>query len=226
MKNKTALLLYFVAFFVFMLAIVLHNDELMLVSKPVIVPAIFFYYLQEKTAKLDWSYVLIITMFFIGDMIVLVDLPNFFVVIVSVFLIAYLVFLKGLLDDLITIRLRFVNKAHLFTLLICVFFLIFLLISVMDILLEAKQEYMELLVFYGMILVVLGVIASLNYIVKPSRHATFMVLASLAFVISDVFYILKEDFFEFTVFTYLNNFTQILSYYFVTKYYILKEIRQ
>ncbi|CAM3718833.1 lysoplasmalogenase family protein [Flavobacterium saliperosum] len=222
MKNKPALLLYFVACTVFMLAVMLNNSELMLVTKPIIVPAIFFYYLQEKR-RINWSYVVIIMLFFIGDMTVLIDLPDFFVLIVSVFLIAYLFFLKGLVDDLVAIRLGGINRTHLFALLLCVFFLIYLLISIMDVLIEAKTENMCLMVLYGIILVAIGTIASMNYIIKPSRYTTFMIFASLSFVISDVFYILKKDFLEIEILNYLNNFTQIVSYYYLTKYYLLKD---
>lgn len=225
MKNKPALILYFIACMVYMLGVVLDNNELMLVSKPVIVPAIFFYYLQERKIKFSWTYTLITILFFTGDMIVLIDSENLFVLIIAVFLLAYLFFLKGLVDDLVTIRLRFINKTHLFALLICVFFLIFLLISIVDVLIENKAENLGLIVLYGIVLVSLGTLASLNYIIKPSRYTTFMILASLSFVISDVFYILKKDFLEIEILDYLNNFTQIVSYYFLTQYYLLKDLK-
>jgi len=221
--NKFALILYFVACTVFMLAVVMSNSELMLVSKPVIVPSIFFYYLQEKRIKFNWSYVFMIFLFFIGDMIVLIDLPELFTVIVVVFLIAYIIFLKGLIDDLANIRLKFINKTHLFTLLICVSFLIYLLISSVDMMIASKTEHLWLMILYGIVLLSIGAIASLNYIVRPTRYNTFMILASLSFVVSDIFYILKKDFSEIEILNYLNNFTQIISYYFLTKYYLLKE---
>jgi len=217
--------MYFIACMVYMLGVVLDNNELMLVSKPVIVPAIFFYYLQERKIKFSWTYTLITILFFTGDMIVLIDSENLFVVIIAVFLLAYLFFLKGLVDDLVTLRLRFINKTHLFALLICVFFLIFLLISIVDVLIENKTENLGLIVLYGIVLVSLGTLASLNYIIKPSRYTTFMILASLSFVISDVFYILKKDFLEIEILDYLNNFTQVVSYYFLTQYYLLKDLK-
>lgn len=223
MKISPALILYFVACILFMLAVIMNNSEIMLVSKPMIIPAIFYYYLQETKKKINWSYVVIMIMCFIGDMVVLIDLPNFLATIIVPFLIAYLLFLKGIIDDSVKIRLRFIKKSHLFVLLICVFFLIYLLINSMDILIGNKTDYMWVIMFYGIILLFIGAIASLNYIVKPSRYTTFMILTSLSFVISDVFYILKKDFSEIETLNFLNNFTQIISYYFLTKYYLLKE---
>lgn len=224
MKNKPALIMYFIACVFYMLGVIMDNNEIMLVAKPVIVPAIFFYYLQERKIKFNWTYALITILFFIGDMIVLIDSDNLFIVVIAVFLLAYLFFLKGLVDDLVTIRLQFIIKTHLFALLICVFFLIYLLISIVDVLIENKTENLGLIVFCGIVLVSIGTLASLNYITKPSRYTTFMILASLSFVISDVFYILKKDFLEIAILDYLNNFTQIISYYFLTKYFILKDL--
>lgn len=223
MKNKPALIMYFIACVFYMMGVMMDNNEIMLVAKPVIVPAIFFYYLQEKKIKFNWTYTLITILFFTGDMIVLIDSDNLFILVIAVFFLAYLFFLKGLVDDLVTIRLQFINKTHLFALLICVFFLIYLLISIVDVLIENKTENLGLIVLYGIVLVSIGTLASLNYITKPSRYTTFMILASLSFVISDVFYILKKDFLEIAILDYLNNFTQIISYYFVTKYFILKD---
>lgn len=215
--------MYFIACVFYMLGVMMDNNEIMLVAKPVIVPAIFFYYLQERKIKFNWTYTLITILFFTGDMIVLIDSDNLFILVIAVFLLAYLFFLKGLVDDLVTIRLQFINKTHLFALLICVFFLIYLLISIVDVLIENKSENLGLIVLYGIVLVSIGILASLNYITKPSRYTTFMILASLSFVISDVFYILKKDFLEIAILDYLNNFTQIISYYFLTKYFILKD---
>lgn len=215
--------MYFIACVFYMMGVMMDNNEIMLVAKPVIVPAIFFYYLQEKKIKFNWTYALITILFFTGDMIVLIDSDNLFILVIAVFFLAYLFFLKGLVDDLVTIRLQFINKTHLFALLICVFFLIYLLISIVDVLIENKTENLGLIVLYGIVLVSIGTLASLNYITKPSRYTTFMILASLSFVISDVFYILKKDFLEIAILDYLNNFTQIISYYFVTKYFILKD---
>nr|WP_294939160.1 lysoplasmalogenase family protein [uncultured Flavobacterium sp.] len=225
MSNKYSLILYFVAGLAFMLGVVLNNSELMLVSKPIIAPAIFFYYLQEKHEKFDWSYTAIITLFFIGDMIVLIELPNAFLAIVTTFLIAYLFFLKGIIDDLVVNRFRSLNRMQFFSILVAAFFLLYLLITSLDILIEAKTENMWVLVLYGIILLFIGVISSLNYIFHPSRYMTFMLLTAVCFIISDLFYLLKNDFLEIEIFSYVNNSTQVLSYFFLTQYYILKRTR-
>lgn len=223
MSNKSSLILYFAASLVYMLAVVLNNNELMLVSKPVIAPAIFFFYFQEKKGDFNWMYALIITLFFTGDMIVLIEIPDAFVAVVSIFLGAYVLYLKGVIDDLVAFRLKFLTKTNLFTFLICSFFLIYLLISSLDILIASKTENLGLLVLYGIVLVLVGIVSSLNYILRPSRYTTFMILTTLCFVISDVFYVLKNDFVDIPVFNYLNNLTQLLSYYFLTRYFILKK---
>ncbi|HSD13985.1 MAG TPA: lysoplasmalogenase family protein [Flavobacterium sp.] len=223
MKIKPALLLYFISCAVFMLSVVIESSNLMLISKPVIVPSIFFYYLQERRFPVSWFYSSIIVLFFAGDMILLIDPNNYFPIIISMFLLGYLLYFKGIFDDFIRIRSHFLTKAHLLVLLICVFLLVFLQISIMDIVLESKTDYLWLLMVYGVVLVLIGFISSWNYIMYPSRYTTFMILTSLSFVISDVFYILKKESLGIDIFEYLNNLSQALSYYFLTKYFLLKK---
>lgn len=223
MKSKPALLLYFIACAVFMLSVIIGNSDLMLISKPVIVPAIFFYYLQERRLHVNWVYACIIGLFFVGDMILLIDSNDYFPIMITLFLFGYLLYFKGIFDDFIKIRSHFVNKTHLLVLLICVFLLVFLQISIMDIVLESKTDYLWLLMIYGVVLVLIGLISSWNYIMHPSGYTTLMILTSLSFIISDVFYILKKESLGIDIFEYLNNLTQALSYYFLTKYFLLKK---
>ncbi|WP_162147255.1 lysoplasmalogenase family protein [Flavobacterium enshiense] len=226
MMNKPALLLYFIASAVFMLSVILNNTELMLISKPVIVPAIVFYYLQEKKMIVNWVYMAIVSLFFACDMITLIDPDSFFPLIISLFLLGYLIYFKGIFDDFIRIRYHFVNRTHLLVLLICIFLLVFLQVSLMDIVMASRTEYVWLLVIYGVVLVLIGFISSWNYIMLPSRYTTFMLLASLSFIISDVFYVLKKDYFEIEILEYVNNLAQVLSYYYLTKYFLTKKSRQ
>lgn len=221
MNSKFALILYFLAAAFFMLGVVLENNELMLVTKPIIAPAIFFFYFQQKRERFSWNYVIIITLFFIGDMIVLIELPDILLTVVSVFLGAYILFLKGIIDDLVVSRFKSLNRTHLFSILLSVFFLLYLLVSSLEILMDSKFDNLWLMVLYGVILLCIGVVSSLNYIMRPSKYITFMLLTTLCFIISDLFYLLKSDL-DIPIFNYLNNLTQVLSYFFLTKYYILK----
>lgn len=223
MNIKPALLLYFIACLVFMLSVIFDSADLMLLSKPVILPSIFFYYVQENKLRFNWSYFVIILLSFIGDMIAVVEPNDFFIIIASLTLVVYLIFLKGIIDELVSIRIRRLSKMHIFTLFVCTFLLLYLLITSLGLLIETQQQNLGVLVIYGMTLVSIGVVSVLNYMIKTSRATTFMLITSLAFVISDVFFILKKYFFEIEMFSYFNNLIQVLSYYFLTRYYLLKK---
>lgn len=194
----------------------------MLVSKPIIAPAILFYYVQENRKKTSWSYIIIVSFFFIGDMLVLLEIENALFVIVSIFLIAYILFLKDISDDLLRSRLKIIHKKNLLVLLICIFLLIYLLVTVLDLMIESHMKNLVLFLFYGIVLVLIGGISSFNYVLKQTRFTFFMLIASLCFVISDVFFILKSHFQEVEIFNLFNNLPQVLSYYYLTKYYILR----
>jgi len=219
---KPSLVLYFTACTLYMLAVVVKNENLLLLAKPVIVPSIMFYYWQEVKGKVSLEYLTIVLLFFFGDMIVLLEVQNSFIFIVCLFLIAYCIFLKSLCKCMWRFGLKIKQKSHLVVLLVCVFFLIYLLIATLDLLLESETKHIGFLVFYGIILVIIGVVSALNYIVRPIRLTFFMCLASLCFIISDVFYILKSYYYELEILDWFNNLAQVLSYYYVTKYFIIK----
>ncbi|KGO90756.1 lysoplasmalogenase family protein [Flavobacterium suncheonense] len=222
MKIKPPLLLYFVACLFYMVSVCVGNGEMMLLSKPVIIPSMLFYYIQETKQRINWNYIVIIFLCFIGDMLTLLDIEGAHLVIISVFLIAYCFYLKSITDDLLLNQLKITYKKNFLVLLICFFFLIYLLITILDLLVESQAENLLLLLFYGIVLVLIGGVSSFNYILKQTRFTFFMLIATLCFVISDVFYILRAHFEEVEVFSLFNNLPQVLSYYYLTKYYILK----
>ncbi|MCG2612025.1 lysoplasmalogenase family protein [Flavobacterium sp. SM15] len=224
MNSKPALIAYFTAALVFMIAVVLGNDELLLLAKPVIIPSILFYYLLEKK-RINWFYMIMMALFFAVDMLALLEIQNFFIIAAVITLCGYLLFLKGLLDNLLPLRFNKFNKSNFFSLLVCTFLLLYFLVISMDLLMESKEDNLWILVLYGMVLVLIGIASALNYLVKANRYTTFMIITSLAFVISDVFFILKRFFFEIDLFNYFNNLIQVLSYYYLTKYYLLKKGR-
>lgn len=226
MKNKPPLLLYFIACLFFMFAVYDGNNEIMLLSKPVIAPAILFYYIQETRQKINWNYIIIIALFFIGDMLVLLDVEGTYFVVISVFLIAYCFFLKSITDDLLRNRMKITHKKNFLVLLIPMFFLIYLLVTLLDLMIESHTDNLVLFLFYGIVLVLIGGISCFNYVLKQTRFTFFMLIATLCFIISDVFFILKSHFEEVEIFNLFNNLPQVLSYYYLTKYYILKPVKQ
>lgn len=194
----------------------------MLLSKPIIAPSILFYYLQENKKKINWRYIVIIALFFVGDMLVLLEIETSNFIIELFFLIAYCLFLKDISDDLLQNRLKITHKKNFLVLLISLFFLIYLLVTILDLMIESKTKNIVLFLIYGIVLVLVGGIASFNYLLKQSRFTFFMLITSLCFVISDVFFILKSHFQEVEIFNLFNNLPQVLSYYYLTKYYILR----
>ncbi|MEW5675780.1 lysoplasmalogenase family protein [Flavobacterium enshiense] len=224
MSGKPALILYFTVIVLFMISIVFKIDELSLLTKPVIIPSIFFYYTQKNEGKMNWYYLLIVLIFFIGDMIVLVDLENSFRVIVPMFIVSYGLFLKALIEDSMKIRLSEIKSPHLFALLLCLFLLLYLFISSLDLLMEIQEGTVWLLIIYGTVLLLVGLVSSLNYIINPTRLSFLMILTSLCFVISDVFFVLKKYFLEAEMLDYISNLAQALSYFFLTRYFLLKSV--
>lgn len=223
-ESRPPLVLYFIACAIYMLSVILKDENLMLLSKPVIAPSILFYYWQEMKGRISFAYLATIVLFFIGDMVILIGMKESFIYIILLFLIAYVIYLKNISENLIKYKLRIKQKTHFLVLLMCIFFLFYLFVASMDLLIESGMKNLGLLIVYGLILLLIGFVSSFSYILKPSRLNFFMCITSLCFIISDVFYTLKTYYYELEIFDWFNNLTQVLSYYYVTKYFIIKQL--
>ena len=71
---------------VFILASSYENYELILLTKPIILPSIFFAYYTRVKGQIDIAFTLSLVMFFIGDMFLLIGGDEFFELILVIFL--------------------------------------------------------------------------------------------------------------------------------------------
>ena len=90
--SRVALIIYFICCFLAVVADVLRNETLNLISLPFIIPAISFYYLVETKSK-NYLLLLFLLCCFIGDSIGLMNFDNEVYYILVPFFIANLVLL-------------------------------------------------------------------------------------------------------------------------------------
>lgn len=217
--SKIALNLYFTACLLAVIATFIDNEMLLLVSKPIIIPAIYFYYLSEKKTKINPLVVLFLILSFIGDTIVLLELKKIIYVMIPYFL-SYLILLQFAISDVRKLKFDW------FSLGVATFVfvsLILLLDTLVDFFIEDNKYLAIPILMYGLVLSVFGSLAGYYFYYKASNLAFYMVMAALFCVVSDVFYIIFSLIFQFNDFHYFDFSVQIISYYFIVKYFILRK---
>lgn len=223
-KITPALTLYFAASLVYVLSIVLHWDSsITFLIKPMITPAIYFYYWQESKGKVRLFPSLVLWLFFVGDMLILIEYDNLLVPLMLLNLIAYLIIGFYVTKDLVTIRNPEISSYTLLIVSIVVAFLLSLLYGALTLVFTASDSNYGLLMVYGVTLVLLGIEAVTYYVLKNNTAGFFLLIAVLCFVICDLFYVLYNYYSQFDVFININIFCQAISFYFVVKYFLYRQ---
>ena len=214
--SKSALYLFISASLIVILSSVLKYDNIVMLAKPMIIPSAFFYYLQTKKTPLDLSVTAIFVSFFIGDMIILVLGDSAIKMILLTFLIGYLMLFKSIVDDLVKIEFDFSSLLYVFVLMIL---LVGILYFILDLPITQIIENYWLFMIYGIVLIVLVLLSTYNYVSNQNINSFNLLIATLSMLLSDLFYCFYNYVMKSSLLDAMNLFTQFLSYYLLIKYY-------
>ena len=214
--SKSALYLFISASLIVILSSVLKYDNIVMLAKPMIIPSAFFYYLQTKKTLLDLSVTAIFISFFIGDMIILVLGDSAIKMILLTFLIGYLMLFKSIVEDLIKIEFYFSSLLYVFVLMIL---LVGILYFILDLPITQIIENYWLFMIYGIVLIVLVLLSTYNYVSNQNINSFNLLIATLSMLLSDLFYCFYNYVMKSSLLDAMNLFTQFLSYYLLIKYY-------
>ncbi len=218
-KIKPSLLLYLLSSLLVLIAVVLNKQELEQLVKPIVIPSIYFYYLQYRYKRVNWWFSIAILACFVGDMIVLID-PQFEILwIIFSFLVCYIILIKFGIEDLVPQKLTIANIGFG---IISVGFLLFVIFSIIDLMEPKSTERYILFLLYGICLLILTVISLFNFFSDASKAALYFSIMALCMVISDVFYSFYHFIEPFEMFNYINIFFQLASYYCMVSYFLVR----
>jgi len=222
-KNNPSIILFSIAGILYFISVMLNNEYLALFTKPILIPSILVYYFIESRGKINNYFILSLAAFFIGDMLYLINLDDYYLLGLVIYLSPYLIVLGFLIQDIYNfLKRKILNKSDL-SFIIILFFLIYLMISILNVLdTKSNEEFIYFLLF-GIELVLMGLFATLLYVNENSKVNFFLILAVSLFIISDIFFILNKNLFPLLIFKLANVSSQIISYYFYTRYFIEKQ---
>ncbi len=144
-KQKPAFYLYIISSLLVLTAILFDIQELELFAKPIVIPAIYFYYLQHRFKRMNWWFSVSLLACFVGDILVLLD-PDFDVLwIILCFFISYCILIKFGIDDLVPQKL---SVSNIILGILIVVFLLFVLFSIIDLIEPESTERYIIFLFY------------------------------------------------------------------------------
>lgn len=213
--NYPALVIYVVASAITIISMIIGCDSLTFFVKPIIVPAIFFYYLQRNKYVVNWLFFLAVASSYASDMIVLLEHKNDQVVITLLNMITYLVMLYYVVHDL-SIKKIGVQKAVYFVANLLSFLgIVYIMLSLMT---EMNSVSLTMYVVYGFIISLLASLAIINQITTHNLKTFYGLVMCICFVTTDVFYVVYNFYMNMIVFLMLNLSAQFISYFYMVKY--------
>lgn len=196
----------------------LQFKEIVIVTRLLFLPSIYLYYCFKAT-KISVFPTLILGIFYLTDFFNFC-VQNSLIILIQLGIINYLLFLYFGIKDITRFKLTFTNIISFF---IIVSFIVFLYVNVLDIALIELNVFKIWISIYGITLALNAIVASynLNYRNRLIDLVYFFCVAT--FVFTDVAYLISEYYYKFPVLIFINYILQLLSYFFIVRYFLLKE---
>lgn len=217
-KDQLILLIALIVGVISTLANSFHYVEIVKISRLVFLPLIYVYYCL-KAQKIHWAPTLVMILFLLTDIYNFIIKDALFELLV-LGIVNYILFLSFGLKDIVKFRLTFTN---LISFLIIVGFVVFLYFSVLDIALIELNAFKVSISIYGIILALNAIVAAYNLSYRNRLHDLLFFFCVATFVFTDVSYLISEYYYKFPVMIVINYVLQLLSYFFIARYFLLKE---
>lgn len=217
--RQVALILYLIACSLSVLASIIDNELLMLISKPAIIPAIIYYYLTTKKSSVEPVYIAVLLFNFVGDTIALLKFENQTLLLMIPFFMSYVLILRCIIIDVLKLKW---DRTGGFIAVAIFLFLMYVLSELIGMFADTNPELVWPVIIYGIFLGGLSSLSVYCYATKISVHAFFMLMFVLTSVVSDVFYMLFEFIYKISFLNYFEFSAQLFSYYFLVKYFVLR----
>ena len=222
LKVNSALILYFIAFIFYIIAVLIGSDNLELFSKPIIIPSIYYFYYISVRGKIDYLFSLSVLSFFIGEILHLISREEFNVSGLVFLLIPYFIVLYFIFQDLIYYLKKKKINLNTFSFYVIVMLLVYLIFNALMMMIEEKSFEFFIYFLYGILLLLMGILAFvmlINYNNRTILYTGFMVGC---FLISDLFFVFSKNIPDLLALKMINVATQELSFFCYISYFVYR----
>ena len=221
-KVNSALILYFIAFILYVIAVLIDSDNLELFSKPIIIPSIYYYYYISVRGKVNYLFSFSILSFFIGEILHLISREDFNISGLIFLLIPYFIILHFIIQDLIYYLKKQKIKLNTFSFYIILMLLVYLFFNVLMMMIEESSFDFFIYALYGTTLLLMGVLAFVMQINYTNRTILYTGIMVACFIVSDLFFVFYKKLPDLIALKMINVVTQELSFFCYISYFIYR----
>lgn len=218
--NTPSLILYFLACILTVLFNLTGHETLLQYAKSLVVPSIFIYYLTTNNYKIDLIKGGIFLFSFIGDVFILMNYDDSEIGSVLSFLMVYLLLIIHLIGSLKKIKF---DKIDILSLISIIIAMVVLSTTILSLQFEKMETDFSIIIIYSITLSILICISVIKYITKGTFAFLNLLLMSVCFLLSDIFYVLNGFYLSLSVFSLIEISTQVFSYFFMVNYFIAND---
>jgi hypothetical protein len=218
--NTPSLIFYFLACIFTVLFNLIGQEEYLFYAKSLVVPSIFIYYFAINNYKIDLIKSGIFLFSFIGDIFILMNYNDSEIGSVLSFLIVYLLLIIHLIRGF---KKRNFDKIDILSLISVIIAMVVLSITILSLPFEKMKTDFSIIIIYSIALSILICISVIKYITKSNFVFLNLLLMSVCFLLSDIFYVLNGFYLSLSVFSLIEISTQVFSYFFMVNYFIAND---
>ncbi len=217
--SKTSLIVYFFCCILATISSIFDYNALLLVSFPLIIPSLSFYYFIN-TKKINYLLCLYLFFNFVGDSVGLMNFKDEIYYILIPFFLGNIILIIILMQHFEKFKFKVIN---VISIIIVVGILIFLWNSIMDIFYFYEDGLRLRIFIFAIPMFLVTFLASYNLIWRINYANLFLFMAISCLLISDMFYVIYNFQIQVYILNVLHFIAQILSYFFIVKYILLRE---
>ena len=194
-----------------------------LISRSIVVPSIFLYYIQTKNNKLDFLPLVLCSLYFIGEIIIQTKPENSLSWLSSIYIFSYFLITYRVIQSFDFIALLSKSKPFYYRSIFILFILIFIFFETLDLIFLLNFEYKFLFITCAFILLILASFTWIQLLMNKSKANKILFTTVVLFIVSDLFFALQLYYVEFFIIQFIATVTQTLTYLFVIKFFLEKE---
>lgn len=220
MSKNIPIYFYIVTSVIAIIAMIIDNEWLMLLSKPSIIPALGIYYFSSDKKYMSPTLIAILIIYFISDALTLLQISNFTKYMMLIDFIPYILLGKIVMEDALQLKYKrnefFIALFGFVSIMVTMFFLI-------DSLSEAFMSYCNLIFIYGIALSFYVSSSLYLFLLEHSDFSIYILLASIFTLSADILYVVTNMIFYVKALNYIEFVLQVISCFYVVSYFLKRE---
>lgn len=221
-SSKIGILVFFSVCTLAIIANIIGDSTLMLLSKPFIIPSIYFYYFV-KSKKISTLFSVMLFVCYVGESITLLGLNRELYSMLIPFLISNCILIYIVLKNKVNFKFNLLNSVSLA---LTGSLLTYLWFSIMDLLQDLSFGLRFQIGIYGISILLLVFVVAYKCINRITIANLCLFIYVICILVSDIFYVIYTFEFKLVTFDIIHFSVQMVSYFFLVHYILGEEKNQ